>query len=67
MQGAGWMRAVISKHILGKTVDWKLCFLHVEATNKNLTTLGKVSEPQEEITDGIDISDYIQDFFFYLN
>lgn len=59
---AGWMTAVTSTHILTKTVDLKLRFPHVEATNKNLITLGQVSEPREEITDGIHTSGYTQDF-----
>lgn len=58
----GWIAAVTSTHVLGEYVDWKLRFLHVDATNKNLITVGQVSEPREKITDGIDTSGCIRDF-----
>lgn len=51
-----------SMHLLGDCVDWKPYLLHVETTNKNLITVGQVSEPQEKITDGIDTSGCIRDF-----
>lgn len=50
------MAAGTSVHILADCVDWKLRFLHVKTTNKNLITVRQVSEPQEKIIGGIDTS-----------
>lgn len=56
------MTVETSAHVLGDCVDWKIHFLHVETTNKDLITVRQVSEPQERITDGIDTSGCIRDF-----